>query len=61
MDTMKRQKDISLQYETPHPRLEGVQHATGGQLLTAQVRMKWLGQSRNNTQLWMYLVVKSQV
>ena len=29
-----------------------------GQLLIAHERLKWLGQSRNNTQLWMCLVVK---
>ena len=28
------------------------------QLLTAPKRMKWLGHSGNNTQLWMCLVVK---
>ena len=28
------------------------------QLLIALERMKWLGQSRNNAQLWMCLVVK---
>ena len=31
---------------------------TKGQLLTAPERMKQLGQSGNNTQLWMCLVVK---
>ena len=31
---------------------------SGGQLLVAPERMKWLGQSRNNAQVWMYLVVK---
>ena len=29
-----------------------------GQLLLAPERMRWLGQSRNNAQLWMCLVVK---
>ena len=29
-----------------------------GQLLIAPERMKWLGQSGNNAQLWMCLVVK---
>ena len=28
------------------------------QLLIAPERMKWMGQSRNNAQLWMHLVVK---
>ena len=43
------------------PRSEGVQWATGkseGQLLIAPERMKHLGQSGNNTQLWMCLVMK---
>ena len=30
----------------------------GGQLLIAPERMKWLGQSKNDAQLWMCLVVK---
>ena len=29
-----------------------------GQLLIAIERMKWLGQSRNDAQLWMWLVMK---
>ena len=28
-----------------------------GQLLITLERMKWLGQSRNEAQLWLYLVV----
>ena len=31
-----------------------------GQLLVARVRMKWLGQSRSDVQLWMCLVVKGK-
>ena len=31
---------------------------TGGQLLIASERMKRMGQSRNNAQLWVCLVVK---
>ena len=31
---------------------------SGGQLLIAAERMRWLGQSGNDTQLWIYLVVK---
>ena len=30
----------------------------GEQFLVAPERMKWLGQSRNDAQLWMCLVVK---
>ena len=59
MNSMKRQKDMTLEKEPLPPRLEGVQYATGkteGQLLSS--RVKWLGQSRNDTQLWMCLVVK---
>ena len=41
------------------PRLEGVQYATGEEqrTITAE-RMKQLGQSRNDTQLWKCLVMK---
>ena len=57
---MKRQKDMMLQDESP--RLEAVQYATmvksGGQLLIAPVRMKQLGQSRNDAWLGTCLVVK---
>ena len=31
---------------------------SGGQLLIAPERMKWLGQSRNDAPLWRCLVVK---
>ena len=31
---------------------------SGGQLLIAPEIMKWLGQSRNDTQLWMCMVMK---
>ena len=33
---------------------------SGGHLLTALERMKWLGQSRSDPQLWMYLVMKEK-
>ena len=53
----------SKRYDTRRwaPKLEGIQHATGksrGQLLTAPERVKRLGQSGNDTQLWICLVVK---
>ena len=47
--------------EDEFPRLEGVQYATGEEqrlLLIAPERMKCLGQSRNNAQMWMWLMVK---
>ena len=58
MNNKKRQKDMPPEDEPP--RSEGVQYATGeqGQLVTAPERMKWLGKSRNDNQLWMSLVVK---
>ena len=44
---------MTLQDKTP--KSEGIQYAklgkSGGQLLTAPERKKWLGQSRNNAQL----------
>ena len=59
MNSMKRQKDMTLEDELP--RLEDLQYATGkrrGQLLIASERMKWLGQSGNNAQLQMWLVME---
>ena len=58
MKSMKRQKDVTLKDEPL--RLEGVQYASGKsrvQLLIAPEIMKRLGQSANNTQLWMGLVM----
>jgi len=37
------------------PKSEGVQYAAGEEWKTT---LMWLGQSRNNIQLWMCLVVK---
>ena len=56
---MKTQKD-TIPEDKPLPlRSEGVQCATGlEQRATAPERMKWLGQSGNDTQLWMCLVMK---
>ena len=51
---------MTLQDEPP--RSERIQYAklgkSGGQLLTAPEGKKWLGQSRNDAQFWMCLVVK---
>ena len=53
INSKKRQKDTTLQDEPP--RSEGIQYAkqrkSGGQLLTASERKKWLGQNRNEAQL----------
>ena len=59
MNCIKRQKDVTLKDELL--RLEDVQYAigkSGVQLLIAPERMKRLGQSGNDAQLWMCLVVK---
>ena len=60
MKTMIRQKDTTVEDEPPPDQkvsnmLLGMSRR---QLLTAPERMKQLGQSGNNAQLWMCLVVK---
>ena len=55
---MKRQKDITPKDESP--KSIGVQYAPGkneGELLISPERMRRLGQSGNDAQLWMCLVV----
>ena len=60
MDSMKRQKGMIPEDESsrsevaPNMPLEN----SRGQLLIAPERMKWLFQSRNNAQLYMFLVVE---
>ena len=56
MTGMKRQKDMM----SPPDRRYLICYwgSMGGQLLIASGRMKQLGQSRSDTQLWMCLVVK---
>ena len=56
MNSMKRQKDMTLKDELP--RLVGAQYATAEEWRNSSERMKRLGQSGNNAQLWMCLVVK---
>ena len=58
MNSMKKQKDMTLE-ESPSAQVSNMLLGENGrQLLIAPERIKHLGQSRNNTQLWMYLVVK---
>ena len=60
MNSMKRQKDRTLKDELP--RLVGAQYATGDQWsgeITPE-RMKGWSQSKNNTQLWMGLVIEAR-
>ena len=60
MNSMKRQKDMTLEDAPPQVRKCPICYwgRTGGQLLIALERMKQLGQSRNDAKLWMCLVVK---
>ena len=56
MNNIKKQKDMMLGDEPLRP--ENVQYATGEELRNSSKRVKRLGQSRNDTQLWMSRVVK---
>ena len=53
-NSMNRQKDRTLKDELP--RLVGAQYATGDQWRTNS-RKKW-SHSKNNTQVWMWLVIE---
>ena len=59
MDSMKRQKDMILEDE--FLRSEGVQYTTREEcstIINSSRKMKRLGQSRNDIQLWLCLVMK---
>ena len=59
MNSMKRQKDMTREDEPPCQSMSNMLPGkSGGQLLIASGRMKQLGQSRNDAQLWMCLEVK---
>ena len=59
MDSMNRQKDMTLEDELPRSKVSSMLPGkSGGQLLIAPEGMQRLGQSGNDTQLWMCLVVK---
>ena len=51
INSMKRQKDMTLKDE--FPRSAGAQYAIGEELRITPERMKKLSQSKNSTQLWM--------
>ena len=51
MNSMKRQKDMTLKDELP--RSVGAQYATGDSGEITPERMKGWSQSKNNDQLWM--------
>ena len=56
MNSMKRQKDMKLKDELP--RLVSTQYATGEEWRNSSKRMKKQSQSKNNAQLWMWLVME---
>ena len=58
MNSMKRQKDRTLKDELP--RLVGVQYATGDQWRNNSRKNEEMSQSKNNTQLWMGLVIEAR-
>ena len=58
MNSMKRQNDRILNEELP--RSVGPQYATGDQWRNNSRRMKGWSQSKNNTQLWVWLVIEAR-
>ena len=58
MNSMKRQNDSILKEELP--RSVGTQYVTGDQWRNNPERMKGWSQSKNNTQLWMLLVIEAR-
>ena len=56
MNSLKREKDRTLKDELP--RSVGTQYATGEKQINISEGMKRLSQRRNNSQLWLCLVVK---
>ena len=58
MNSKEREKDMTLEDEPPCQKVSiMLLGKNGGQLLTATGSIKWLGQSGNDTQLWMCLLV----
>ena len=56
INSMKRQKDRALKDELP--RSVGAQYVSGDQWRITPERMKRQSQSKNNTQLWMWLMME---
>ena len=57
MNSMKRQKDRTLKDELP--RSVGAQYATGGQWRDNSRKNEETEPKKNNTQLWMGLVIEA--
>ena len=61
MNGMKRQKDMTVEDEPPGQKVSNMLPGKRrGQLLIDPKRMKQLGQSGNDAQLWVCLVVKGK-
>ena len=59
MNCIKGQKDMTLKDESPGLKVSSMLLGKSrGELLTASERMKRLGQSGNDAQLWMCLLVR---
>ena len=58
VNSLKREKDRTLKDELP--RLVGVQYATGDQWRNNSRKNEEMSQSKNNTQLWMGLVIEAR-
>ena len=58
MNSMERQKDRTLKDELP--RSVGAQYVTGDQGKITPEKMKRWSQSKNNTQLWVGLVIQAR-
>ena len=56
MNRMKRQKGMTLEDELP--RLVGAQYVTGDQCRNNSRKNEEMEPKQNNTQLWMWLVMK---
>ena len=59
MNTIKKQKDMAQKMIPPGQKVSNMLLGNSrGQLLIASERMKWLGQSKSDIQLWMCQVMK---
>ena len=60
MNSIIRQKKKKIRLKDEFPRSLGVQYATGDQWRNNSKRMKGWSQSKDNTQLWMELVIEAR-
>ena len=58
MNSMKRQKDKTMKDELP--RSVGAQYSTGDRWRNNSRKNEGMSQSKNNTQLWMGLVIEAR-